>query len=165
MVEGACLENRCTFARTGGSNPFLTAERNAADRLMRSAVFGFRRQPSLLGWRWKPKTAGWTGPTGCIPCSAGPRGERAGMPAKPESRVENGANLSGSKKPFCAQKRGQPHTSNPGLPRFSPREADNVPDRFQIFVTNSSTGIRLPCMAEGVLLSAGYPTLIIATSS
>ena len=25
MVEGACLENRCTFARTGGSNPFLTA--------------------------------------------------------------------------------------------------------------------------------------------
>ena len=32
MVEGACLENRCTFARTGGSNPFLTAERNAADR-------------------------------------------------------------------------------------------------------------------------------------
>ena len=21
----ACLENRCTFARTGGSNPFLTA--------------------------------------------------------------------------------------------------------------------------------------------
>ena len=25
VVEGACLENRCTFARTGGSNPFLTA--------------------------------------------------------------------------------------------------------------------------------------------
>ena len=59
--------------RPGGSNPSASAERNAADRRMRSAVFGFRRQPSSLGCRWKPKTAGWTsGPTGCIPCSAGP---------------------------------------------------------------------------------------------
>ena len=32
MVEGACLENRCTCERTGGSNPSLTAERNAAGR-------------------------------------------------------------------------------------------------------------------------------------
>ncbi len=25
MVEGACLENRCAGNRTGGSNPFLSA--------------------------------------------------------------------------------------------------------------------------------------------
>ena len=33
MVEGACLENRFACKRNGGSNPSLTAKRNAAGRV------------------------------------------------------------------------------------------------------------------------------------
>ena len=63
VVDGGSLEN-CWAATSRGFESLRLRKKECSWSRKRPAVFGFRRQPSLLGCRWKPKTASWPeGPT------------------------------------------------------------------------------------------------------
>ena len=72
VVEGACLENRCTGDRIGGSNPFPTAKKHAAGRAsgrLFSVSCGSQARLADAGRR---KQHVGLRPMGCMLCFAGP---------------------------------------------------------------------------------------------
>ena len=136
MVEGACLENRCTFARTGGSNPFLTAERNAADRMCDRlfldaggsqaclGAVGSRKQP--VGPRVQP--AAFHALQG--PAASGQGCRRSRNPGFFFRSLRTGQICLAQKNHSLPQNVADPTLAIPGLPRFRPQKPDSAPDLF-----------------------------------